>query len=167
MWLYTKPATENLPQKPTMRISYNYILSYQGILQPLSASVYDVDNISPYDVNLTLLIWDCACYRHAKILRRIIRIITCSKYNAPTELLSARHVIIMWPRDTWQWNQLRETGTKTDNTDNMVGINLPGPVNGVPWIYHKFNNRQHAWILIPRKTILQSNLWYKTHLSRW
>ena len=101
--------TPNLPQKTchrNPRCAYHIIIysHIKGILQPLSASFYDVDNTFPYDVNLTLLIWDCACYRHAEILRRIIRIITCSKYNAPTELLSARHVIIMWPRDTWQRN---------------------------------------------------------------
>ena len=55
---------------------------------------------------------------------------------------TARHVI-MWP--------LSETGTKRDNAGNTTGIDLPGPMNDTSYTYHKFTNRQHAWILVLRK----------------
>ena len=58
---------KNMPEKPTKCIWFNYIsCDIKAFCKPLSASEYNVDNTFQHDVNIALLIWDCACYRHAK-----------------------------------------------------------------------------------------------------
>ena len=80
----------------------------------------------------TILVWGCKCNRMVKLQKRLVRIITRSKYNAHTDPLFKRTEILKVAKtlDLNANQQIRTQRTRAEYCDNR--IYLPGLVNSVP-----------------------------------
>ena len=103
---------ENLSWKSQTNILSNKMSQYAGILNKIKKylPLYVMRSLSFSMVgsalNYGLLTWGFICSRLTKIQKRVIRTITCSKYNAHTEpLLKALYILKI--EDTLKLNTLK------------------------------------------------------------